>query len=826
VKIRTLAVKGFRGFNEERTIDFHENLTLICAPNSYGKTSISEALEWLLYGITSKVQMADSVDEYKGSYRNRHFPESERPTVTAKFIEGRVEVEFRGELTGEDTIKRFVDGREVQTWPLGQDLLTICRPFVLQHALKYLLLVKPDDRFQGFARLLGLVELDQIQKNVVSLCTKPGAAIPNEVDQLLKKTDAFIAVLETRPSLADVSKVLKKGPQSLADVYKVIAKECMRRLPVGTEERSFSPELLKIREDAVSKIFKGRITLFDYSEDDKHSNADDEKLFSEFCTEAFVRKYMDLVALATVQRVLKRAQFFELGVDFLNETPSTCPFCGTSVDDTLAQHVREVHANLSEDEKRSEVLQNQRAELTESLSDLTKRLELCQERHDSKVASFLGLEPSMGKLERILAPKYPTRFQALKTALSQIEPASKRLQATYGKVRDILKAVDDSIRGSNEDTRLAQSLAESLIGYVKECRLFGQVVSFNVPSVSEADQILKRELDSLAGTEDISMLVELLESHGRLKKYFEIHRILDSLKDLRKAIDKYVGARVLGAVSGELTKDVMQWYGLIRTTGDPDVHFAGFDIERTKTGELKSRRIQVKAVSYGVDLVSAVSSLSESKLNALGLCVSIATNLKGESPFDFLIIDDPIQSWDAEHEVQFIQVIRKLAECGKQVILLSHNRKWLDQVCAGCRTMNGWYYEITGYTQAGPHVSEIPWEMWKKRLDEVDAIVKDPGASSVKLQQAEQEIRIAICQIASELYLKEKNDHKSPHGLNSAKVRRILVECGVSSDLTDRIVQTFQTTDPAHHPGSDYVPQRERIRQYHSWVHELASLLT
>lgn len=52
MKIKNLTIQGFRGFNKEQTIEFHKNLTLIYAPNSYGKTSISEAFEWLLYEIT------------------------------------------------------------------------------------------------------------------------------------------------------------------------------------------------------------------------------------------------------------------------------------------------------------------------------------------------------------------------------------------------------------------------------------------------------------------------------------------------------------------------------------------------------------------------------------------------------------------------------------------------------------------------------------------------------------------------------------------------------------------------------------------------------
>ena len=343
--------------------------------------------------------------------------------------------------------------------------------------------------------------------------------------------------------------------------------------------------------------------------------------------------------------------------------------------------------------------------------------------------------------------------------------------------------------------------------------------------MSNADEILKHELDVLAGTEDISVLVDLLEQRLDIEKKFKIKGILDSLKGLRKLVDQHVANRVLEAISCELTSDVMEWYRQIKTTGDPDVHFSGFDIERTKKGELKARRVQIKAKSYGKDLVSAVSSLSESKLNALGLCVSIATNLKGQSPFDFLIIDDPIQSWDEDHETRFIEVIRKLVEGGKQVVMMSHNRKWINSVRSGCRTINGRFYEITGYTEVGPHIIEIFWASWKERLKEVDAIIKDETATFVKLQHAEEEIRFVITELVAELYFKTKGVKKKPKDLNSTKVRKMLVECGIDSNLVDRITQTFETTDDAHHVTMDYAVNRQRIQRYHDWAHELLKLL-
>jgi DNA repair exonuclease SbcCD ATPase subunit len=100
MKLKEITLRGFRGFNGERTIPIHDRLTLISAPNSHGKTSISEAFEWLLYGYTSKVANADSKDEYKGSYRNIHFLQPESPSVRVVVEDANTTMELLALLSG------------------------------------------------------------------------------------------------------------------------------------------------------------------------------------------------------------------------------------------------------------------------------------------------------------------------------------------------------------------------------------------------------------------------------------------------------------------------------------------------------------------------------------------------------------------------------------------------------------------------------------------------------------------------------------------------------------------------------------------------------
>ena len=108
MKLKRLTVAGFRGFNAERTIDFHDKLTIVSAPNSHGKTSITEALEFLIFGETSKVAHADSKEEYRGSYRNRHYP-TDRTALIEAIFEDAAEgtLAFRVEMDASGDVRRL-----------------------------------------------------------------------------------------------------------------------------------------------------------------------------------------------------------------------------------------------------------------------------------------------------------------------------------------------------------------------------------------------------------------------------------------------------------------------------------------------------------------------------------------------------------------------------------------------------------------------------------------------------------------------------------------------------------------------------------------------
>lgn len=819
MKLRTLTIAGFRGFNLERNIDFHERLTVIAAPNSHGKTSISEALEFLIYGATSKVEKADSSkEEYKDSYRNRHFSKDKPSYVEATFtVAEDIEQKLRVELDADGiTTRRFVDGAPVAMWPFHATLLTAARPFVLQHALKYLLLVPPSERFQGFARLLGLNEVDGTFQAILSLCTKPTASLPPEGQFILSELLALETRLTTVPELRKVATNFKRGAESASDAYALIntRSDVLLGGMVKAEERV--PKLIAARTEAAAKVYSGDVALHAYSPEEASQLALAHKTLSTTVSAMFLEDYRQLCVYDAAIRLQKEAALLNVGVELLEESPEVCPLCGQVLNDELRIGIHERHASVRTEIDKGAAREQSRSRVAETLADMRKaikeHLKLSERRTDNLIGSMQPENAS--KVSELLGGESAASAEAIRAAAETAKGVSCRLRTASVDVADAILNCESGITENRASVADAEALGKALLAYLATASDFVSQVAQFEPSLVGPTKLFRQNVDALAGTSEISLLIDLIEKRKTIERALRVRDVLEGLKDLKKHVEQTLAETMEAAMSTDLTTAVMKWYDTIRTDGDPDVHFSGFAMEKTKAGDFKSRRLSVQAKSYGVHLASAVSSLSESKLNALGLSVSIASAIRSPGPWGFLIIDDPIQSWDDEHETRFIDVIRSLVETeNKQVVVLSHKVNWAKQLCQGCRTLNGLHCEITRYTKDGPHIVIMEWSTIDQRLREVDAIVSDSTATSIKLQQGEEEIRLLACQVASQVAKEKLGRTTSAHNMNSKDVRVILVEAGVTADLVDRISAMFVTADDAHHAPKNYTPNIHRIQQ-------------
>ena len=693
---------------------------------------------------------------------------------------------------------------------------------ILQHALKDLLLAAPVDRFNRFATLLGLEELSTINRDLTAFCTKPPYS--KETAALIAWADSLIQRTAANPKVAPISKALskayKKGLSEFASAISLAQNAARKHVPPDTPDEDLAGSLALVREAAVSKVFDRPVKLETYSPLQENTFTSSETHLLSLVTQPLTQSFTALTALRTTQAIAAKARLFGLGLVFIETNPSVCPLCMQPLSEDVIAHIRASHEDCKTEGEGFKLLEQKRDEIKRLLDQLKVTAKQYHQDIVQQITDCLALEASVGQLEQLLGPQQRSHIEGLQSAITDLIKAKANADEISVRLVDNLDVALQRVNDNTEDGSLLELLGSTLVEFVAAGRELRHLVAKHSPGVAETARIVRQELDAVAGTQDISLLLEILRDEKKMRSAVRVAEILESLKGLKTQVDAYTTQTILNAVSGELTADVMDWYGRIRTAGDPDVHFAGFDMKKTSQGG----RVQIKACSYGEDLVSAVSSLSESKLNALGLCISIATNLKKPSPFDFLIIDDPIQSWDRDHEVQFIDLITELVKRGKQVLLLSHNDQWIRQVRVRCASVNGISYEITGYTVDGPVIQEVPWVEARQRLQAISAILSDQSADSTRLQHAEEEIRQVIHQLTCQLYENVKGVKKSPNKLNAGNVRKLLLECGVEIDLVNKLVSAFATVDDAHHTPAGYAPNRQRILQYHGWATTLASL--
>ena len=95
-------------------------------------------------------------------------------------------------------------------------------------------------------------------------------------------------------------------------------------------------------------------------------------------------------------------------------------------------------------------------------------------------------------------------------------------------------------------------------------------------------------------------------------------------------------------------------------------------------GENTNRRVELDADVDGVK-AGAFGVMSQGELHALALALFLPRATAPESPFRFVVLDDPIQAMDPAKVEGFVAVMEKIA-VDRQVIVLSHDDRLPDAV--------------------------------------------------------------------------------------------------------------------------------------------------
>ncbi len=181
VRVLSIQANYFRGYREARAeINLDADLVVVEGRNSTGKTSLSEAVEWLLTGILSRRHTGryGSARELADCITNEFCPVGNSVWVKRTFAVGDELMHLRRVLVQDYTAasqsaplsKLYQGDREltpVEEQALLDELFAGIHPIMMQHTLREFIHNTPEQRRQYFERLLQVDELTALIEKAV-----------------------------------------------------------------------------------------------------------------------------------------------------------------------------------------------------------------------------------------------------------------------------------------------------------------------------------------------------------------------------------------------------------------------------------------------------------------------------------------------------------------------------------------------------------------------------------------------------------------------------------------------------------------------------------
>lgn len=682
-RLKRLEVTGFRAFGARtQVLELDKDLAVIYAPNSHGKTSLAEALEFLLTSSTSRRALNNNnAREFADALRNVHLPADRQVSVRAVFeVSGQthaVERVLKRDFTAQASCQGslMVDGQPAEEIALAKLGIPIARselaaPILMSHGLRYVLHADAVQRTAYFKSLLEVTALDELRRQLANIRV---AVSPHALSTLKKYESAERHPQFGRTLASKTFRTLEAVHEALGSAIESAAGSPLD-LPTGLADR-----LAYLRRKLVDK----RRAAFPLGAL-QSGPAVSTKTVSAAVFEDIVR-HRDLTSKIDTETAQLHALYRTLlEMPACNDVPPVhaiaCPICETP---NALTHAR---------------IEGLRAALRSTAAFVTARhraqvaIETTKEWALRSARDIEATQPDVfgwNQAERV-SRGYSTEGLLLLLG-NDAEATVKAWQAAANRFRSEAREAASSLQVHvSAVTQLDLETAddERLSGARRALDAFETVISTINAAKARYDaayeSILARVepvLGRTTATEGWTDLIGLAEQpEALLDAFHEQAAVTATRRDLEVAlqqIDEGI-ADVLDTRYAQLGKDILKWWTLMR----PDTGTRFMEVQRTGSGR---RYLDLKVALHGADaedepvaVRNAVAVFSESQMGCLGLAAFLARTVK--QGCRFIVLDDPFPGSDAEHRALFLdRVLPALAAEGIQTILLTHDEKvWRD----------------------------------------------------------------------------------------------------------------------------------------------------
>lgn len=680
-----LSVEAFRGFNERTGFDLNASVVIVHGPNGTGKTSLFDAIQWLLIGELPRVatiRLRTTEEHIVNAYR---IGESARVTARVRIGDKVVELTRVGDRST-STLAWVEEGSTALVGESAQEALeasfsaseqmdlktslTACG-LLQQDAARLVLEAKPRDRFAIFSQLLGLSDLEKFEDWTQARAKRAKATLTGASDALAA---AERGVEHARGELARALELAAQRPavdsvmRRLADVV-----ASMTSLRVGAPaNRDEAVALSAAAQRHAGELGALAVALVSIIDSENVAPPEGELEAALDRAQAEVESSaqnltLRRTSLASARAALSAASSAQEGLSRMAASvlpqlnADECPVCGQAI---IASAVRQRLEELAGDDGSVSALSTA---VREQDADIA-RLEAGQREAQERVN---GLQAQLRRL----------------TGLRQ------EVQL----FRERLRAVQASEVIS---TGPAPEASRDLLNWLQQARseaaLLGGVAQEYIAA-----------LDASGGVEEVRAKQAVASAEVNVRELEASKKQAESANQEAVLLHEAASAGRLDVVGSEFSRlgPVAQ---NVFSRLDPHPTFTELELETDVLRSASTATARVRDTSQNV-AADPMVIFSAAQANIAAISYLVALNWTSASRVPLLMLDDPLQAMDDINVLGFADLCRHL-RISRQLIVSTHERRFaqlLERKLAPRddqdRTI---VHEFLGWERPGPVVKE------------------------------------------------------------------------------------------------------------------------
>jgi chromosome segregation protein len=637
MKLSKLELTGFRGFRDVATIPFASGFTVITGRNGSGKSSICDAIEYVINGQLSRfapsdVEGGERIADYLW-WRDGSDPSNRRIRALFQLDDGKTgeRVVTPSGIKGDFKDELFYDSASHPPDPLSR----LCQTALIrdESIVRLSTDIPEADRFELFYKAIGLSDLSALERRAHKLFDRlreSAKNLENEYRIRRERVAQLISeVSETRIMASKSSRLDLSGIQRRFAVLANVSPDLpVHQLTtavqrVATEQRLRAQRLERLRVDlAQSETWTEQMATLENASKSLHGKIEAAQTSLKESGRLRDQSIERLRAAQARNQILASlAQLREHGAR-LGLQDGRCPLCGSTVPDSdFEAHLAEIQKNIDQHNQDLSLLSAEEASRTVDYSRSASELESLNREYRRTAAELETLEGNAHLLEDTAR----NLGVGLNTA-------------------SIAAAIKDCQSKTNE---LEEGLAE-----LEAFAAFGRV--------SEVD---KQKVLAEVDVESMAKQIERLSAAAQNAKIAE-----DTARRVSwEAVDDCMAA--LSPLLSEL-------YFRLK----PHVDYS--EVRYRMRGDVK----RFLSFAVGND-INPRFTFSSGQRRALGLAFLLAVHLSRPwCKLTTLVLDDPVQHIDDYRALRFAEVLSSIRQMGHQVICTVEDPELADLLCRRLRS--------------------------------------------------------------------------------------------------------------------------------------------